>query len=156
MSNDPEQPKQSRASQLEKSMSGQFALRKGPIVLRPIFAVAAIGSIFLILGFIVQMAATTMSQLEEQKVAHLTTHGECICLQCSLNQTNAHVQAIRYRGENGETELVYLPATNNPIFKKDDFCNGPTPVLVEGDIEMIDNRPVITPTAYRTFPKPTQ
>jgi hypothetical protein len=146
----------SKASQLEDAMTKQLRQQRNPF-LRPVFTVAAIGALFMIFGFIVQMMADTEKSeevpapIEKPQETHLTVHGECICISCTLHLSTQHHRAIRYRGDGNEEKIILLREHPDMDMNTNYFCGGPTPCLVEGDIPTNGLR-ILTATAFRAYP----
>ncbi len=150
-----EPQKQSRASQLEDAMTKQLRQQRNPF-LRPIFAVAAIGALFMIFGLVIQMIADAEKEAPppvEPENTHLTVHGEGVCLHCTLALSTQHHRAVRYRGDGNEETLILLQEHPEKDMNLDYFCNGPTPVLVEGDILVTNSLRILQAKAFKAFPE---
>lgn len=153
--------KEEGGSGFELSATKELKQRKNPF-LRPIFAVAAIGGLFMILGNILQMAAdednssSPQTAMEKPEATHLTINGECVCIKCTLKISTQHHRAIRYRGENSQTRVILLE--DNPAADMDTnyFCNGPTPCLAEGDIIDHDGLRMLKASVFKAFPAEKQ
>jgi len=149
--------KKEQGSGFELSITKELKQRKNPF-LRPVFAVAAIGGLFMILGSVLQMAADSeksepaQTAIEEPAETHLTINGQCVCINCTLGISPQHHRAIRYRGHMGKPRLILLEG--NPAMEMDTnhFCNGPTPCLAEGDIIDHQGLPMLRATAFKAFP----
>lgn len=150
-------PKKNSRGDFELSITKELKERKNPFV-RTIFTVAAIGALFMIFGFVVQMVADSKNEVESaphsqhSEEMHLTTHGEAVCIKCTLGISEQHHRAIRYRGDGNEEKIVLL--NNNPELNMDlrFFCDGPTPCLVEGDFINSGDLRILQITAFRAFP----
>ena len=154
-----EDRQQKSKSNFELSVTKELKQRKNPF-LRPIFTVAAIGGLFMILASILQMKAESDKEAGEApqvlkilEKMHLTVHGECVCIKSTLNISDQHHRAIRYRGDGNEVKIILLK--NNPAFDMDldYFINGPTPCLVEGDILLTNGLRILQATAFRAYPE---
>lgn len=150
---------QQNNSDYELSITKELKQRGNPF-LRPIFAVAAIGALFMILASILNMAAEPEKDTAETppvfqalEETHLTVHGECVCIQCTLNLSDQHHRAIRYRSEGNEETVLLLQHNPAMDMNLDYFCNGPTPVLVEGDILITNNLRILQAKAFKAFPE---
>ena len=142
----------------ELSITKELKQRKNPF-LRPVFAVAAIGGLFMILGSVLQMAADE-EQREPKTVAtestHLTINGECVCIHCTLKVSTQHHRAIRYRGENSQTRVILLEDNPAMDMGTNHFCNGPTPCLAEGDIIDHGGLRMLRAEVFKAFPAEKQ
>ena len=139
------------APAFELSVTQKLKQRRLPMPFHPIIAVAATAALMLI--FVQVMLSSSKGPTSEviAQTNHICVNGECICTHCTLNQTEEHIRAVRYRGEGGKTEIVLLKNNPEMNMKMRHFCRGPTPVLVEGDIENIDGQLTLTATAFKTF-----
>lgn len=139
-------------------MTKRLRQQRNPF-LRPIFAVAAIGALFMIFGLVLQMMADSKKEAaapptaEEPENLHLTVHGEGVCLSCTLLMSSQHHRAIRYRGDENKKSVILLQEHPEKDMNLDYFCNGPTPVLVEGDILVTNDFRILKATAFKAFPE---
>ncbi|QBG48000.1 hypothetical protein EGM51_11545 [Verrucomicrobia bacterium S94] len=150
--------KQKNNGDFELSITRELRQRKNPF-LRPVFAVAAIGALFMILGSVLQMAAESAKDttgmtpaFQAMEENHLTVHGECVCIKCTLQISDQHHRAIRYRADGNEEKVILLQNNPSMDMNSDYFCNGPTPVLVEGNILTTNGLRILSATAFKAFP----
>ena len=154
---DHNQQEQSRSSQLEDAISKQVRQQRNPF-LRPIFTVAAIGALFMIFGLVVQMMADPKKtdpdppRTEKPGETHLTVHGECVCISCTLNLSTQHHRAFRYRGDGNREKIILLQDHPGMDMNIEWFCKGPTPALVEGEIINPDGIRMLKAAAFRAYP----
>ncbi|MDZ8118358.1 hypothetical protein [Pontiella agarivorans] len=150
---------QKNNSDFELSITRELKQRGNPF-LRPIFAVAAIGALFMILASILNMAAEPGTDAAETPPVfraleenHLTAHGECICIKCTLGLSDQHHRAIRYHSDGNEEKVILLRYNPNLNMNLDYFCNGPTPVLVEGTVLITNGLHFLSAQAFKAFPE---
>ncbi len=149
-----EQQDQSRAAQLEEAMTKRLRQQRNPF-LKPIFAVAAIGTLFMIFALIMQMMADAEKEPAAAPPAeetHLTVHGDCVCICCTLRLSTQHHRAIRYQSGGNQQRVVLLQDNPGKDMNLDYFCGGPTPVLVEGDLIETNGLQILQAQAFKAFP----
>ncbi len=149
---------QKSSGDFELSITKELKQRKNPF-LRPIFTVAAIGALFMIFGLVLQMMADSKKEalarpaVDEPENLHLTVHGEGVCLCCTLQLSTQHHRAIRYRGDGNKQRVILLQENSEQDMNLDYFCNGPTPLLVEGDILVTNDFRILQASTFKAFPE---
>lgn len=143
------------APAFELSVTNKLKSRKHPLPFLPLIAVASTAILMLLFSAIVlNSSQTNKTQVATKTYGpnHLCIHGECVCTRCTLQLTEDHQRAIRYKTREGTTEIVYLENDPNMNMNMNYFCHGPTPVLVEGMVEDQQGRQVLVASEFRAFP----
>jgi len=122
------------APSFERSMTKKLNARKNPFMFQPILAIAAILVLLLSIGYFFNPADLNTGLISSAEAGPVRIHGECVCLRCTLQKAERCGKAIRYIEEDGSEHLIRL--MQDPELKKYNkcFCNGPTRVLIEGEI----------------------
>ncbi len=117
--------------------------RRKTIVFRAVLAAAASIAVLVSFGLFLRAARSEIAKnpIPTSDIRFVSIDGESVCTRCTLHQPGEHNNAIRYVDAQGETRVVKLASIPS---KKScagescgtctgEFCNGPTPVWVEGE-----------------------
>ncbi len=123
--------------------AGQFSLsaieklkpKRLPMVLAPLLAIAAVVALMCIFYLIRPRVEGPNFVVLDARAHFVAIQGECVCTNCTLHQEGRHSKAIRYADAKGEFQLIMVKQDPELRSHTKHFCGGPTPVLVQGNLE---------------------
>jgi hypothetical protein len=108
--------------------------KRNPFLWQPLIAIAAVLVILLSLGYFFNPADINTGLIASAEAQPVHIHGECICMHCTLKQTDRCAKALRYTDNEGNVKIIRI--ARDPKFRAFNkcFCGGPTPALIEGTL----------------------
>ncbi|MDZ8118356.1 hypothetical protein [Pontiella agarivorans] len=137
------------ASAFESSVTSQLKEHKSRIRWKPLLAIAAVAVILLSLGYFISPSDIDTGLVSTAEAAHVHIQGKCVCMHCTLKREGRCRQAVRFKDDNGEEQII--PLQQDPHLRKysKHFCKLASQVDIEGSIIQENGERVLVATAIR-------